>query len=228
MISGIGRAAPVPYVFFIASVHHRALRQLRRRGLTMQWFERNWMFAGATSAVLLLALAPVMGASWPVALLAVYLQLPFYMLHQIEEHYGDRFRRFLNDFVAGGLPALTTPAVVLINVPGVWGIDLISIYLARFVDIGLGLIAVYLMLVNAITHIIAAIVLRRYNPGLVSAIVLFIPASIWAIVAISAVPGVDAADHAVGLGIAIAIHVAIIAYMKIRVHILTRARLATA
>ena len=36
----------------------------------MQWFERNWMFAGATSAVLLLALAPVMGASWPVALLA--------------------------------------------------------------------------------------------------------------------------------------------------------------
>ncbi|NWG26270.1 MAG: HXXEE domain-containing protein [Pseudorhodoplanes sp.] len=194
----------------------------------MQWFERNWMLAGATSAVLLLALAPLMGASWPVAMLAVYLQLPFYMLHQVEEHYGDRFRKFFNEFIAGGLPALTTPVAVLINVPGVWGVDLISIYLARFVDIGLGLIAVYLMLVNAITHIIAAIILRRYNPGLVSAIVLFIPASVWAIVAISAVPGVDATDHAIGLGIAVAMHVAIVVYMKIRVHILTRTPLAAA
>jgi hypothetical protein len=189
--------------------------------MSMPWFEKNWMYAGFVAGLFLLAVAPLFVTAWPVAMFAVYLQLPVYMLHQLEEHYGDRFRQFANEHVAGGLNALTTPAVVFINVPGVWGIDLAAIYLAHFVHIGLGLIAVYLMLVNAVAHIMAGLVLRMYNPGLVTGVALFIPAGLWALFAVSAVPGVTMADHAIGLGIAILIHAGIIAYVRLRMHELT-------
>lgn len=194
--------------------------------MNMQWFERNWMHAGFISGLFLLAVAPLFWTAWSVAMFAVYLQLPVYMLHQLEEHYGDRFRLFANEHIAGGLPALTTPAVVFINVPGVWGVDLASIYLAHFVHIGLGLIAVYLMLVNAFAHIMAGLVLRIYNPGLVTGIVLFLPAGLWALVAVSAVPGVTMTYHAIGLGIAILIHAGIIGYVRLRIHELTTAKAA--
>lgn len=189
--------------------------------MTMQWFEKNWMYTGLVSGLFLIAILPLFGATWPAAMLAVYLQLPIYMVHQVEEHYGDRFRQFVNEHVAHGLPALTTPAVVFINVPGVWGVDLASIYLARFVDIGLGLIAVYLMLVNAVAHMVAGLVLRQYNPGLVTGVVLFLPAGLWALFAVSAVPGVDRTDHAIGLAAAILIHAGIAAYVRLRMHDLT-------
>jgi Protein of unknown function with HXXEE motif len=133
--------------------------------MSMDWFARNWMYAGLVAVLFLLALVPLLVGAWSLPLLLVYLQLPIYLVHQVEEHHGDRFRQFVNDHIAGGLPALTTPAVVFINVPGVWGVNLLALYLARFVDLGLGLIAVYLTLVNALAHVASTLVLRRYNPG---------------------------------------------------------------
>jgi hypothetical protein len=103
------------------------------------WFYRNWMFAGLIAGLFLLAVLPLFAGAWSVAMVAVYLQLPAYMLHQVEEHTGDRFRRYINRNVAGVPDALTTVAVVVVNVPLVWGIDLASIYLAQFVAIGWGL-----------------------------------------------------------------------------------------
>ena len=191
--------------------------------MPMDWFTRNWMYGGAFAGVFLLALVPLLVGAWSLPLLLVYLQLPIYLIHQVEEHHADRFRQFVNDNIAGGLPALTTAAVVVINVPGVWGIDLVALYLARFVDLGLGLIAVYLTLVNAIAHVGAAIVLRRYNPGLVTALVLFFPVGIWALVAVSRAPGVTMTDQIIGLAIAVLIHAAILAHVKQRVRALSAA-----
>ena len=79
---------------------------------------QNWMYAGLVAGLFLLALVPLLVGAWSLPLLMVYLQLPIYLFHQVEEHHGDRFRQFVNDNIAGGLPALTTPAVVFINVPG--------------------------------------------------------------------------------------------------------------
>jgi hypothetical protein len=101
--------------------------------MAMDWFTRNWMYAGLVAGLFLLALVPLLVGAWSLPLLLVYLQLPICLLHQVEEHHGDRFRQFVNDNIAGGLPALTTPAVVFINVPGVWGVNLLALYLARFV-----------------------------------------------------------------------------------------------
>ena len=184
--------------------------------MTKHWFLHNWMYAGIVAGVFLFAIVPLVVGTWSLPLVLVYLLLPVYMVHQLEEHHDDRFRSWVNGVMFGGRDVLTTPAVVVINVVGVWGVDLAAVYLAAFVDIGLGLIAVYLALVNGITHIVAAVVKRAYNPGLATSAVLFLPVGLWALVAISATPGVGPADQAIGLGAALLIHAAIIVHVKRR------------
>jgi hypothetical protein len=177
------------------------------------WFAQNWMNAGFVAGLFLLALVPALVDAWSLPVLLVYLQLPIYMVHQLEEHAGDRFRKFVNTHLAGGREALTTVAVIVINVPLVWGVDLLSLYLARFVDVGLGLIAVYLTVVNGIVHVVATIAGRIYNPGLATGAVVFLPVGLWALLAVAEAPGVGIVDHAIGLLSALAVHAGIIAYV---------------
>ena len=66
------------------------------------WLGRNWMYAGFVAGLFLLAVAPVFDEALRRPLLLVYLQLPIYMLHQLEEHHRDRFLRWFNDSIAGG------------------------------------------------------------------------------------------------------------------------------
>lgn len=184
--------------------------------MTKDWFQHNWMYAGFVAGLFLFAIVPLLVTAWSLPLLLVYLLLPVYMVHQLEEHHDDRFRRWVNEVMFGGRDVLTTPAVVVINVVGVWAVDLAVVYLAAFVGLGLGLIAVYLTLVNGVIHIAAAVAKRAYNPGLVTSVVLFLPVGLWALVAISAAPGVGPADQAIGLGAALLVHAAIIVHVKRR------------
>ena len=135
----------------------------------------NWVYGGFLAGLLLLVLTSTLTHSWPAALTATYLCLPIYMLHQYEEHDDDRFRQFFNGIVGNGRRGLSLGAVFLINVPAVWGAIGISLALAASVNIGFGLIAVYLLLINALVHIAHAIAYRGYNPGLGTAIALFLP-----------------------------------------------------
>jgi hypothetical protein len=105
-----------------------------------------------------------------------------------EEHAGDRFRVFVNQHVFHGIEALLPLAVLWINLPGVWGIGLFSIYAAGFLGIGWGLSIVYLVLVNAVAHIVAAILWRKCNPGLWTAVILFVPLGTLALLRIAKVP----------------------------------------
>ncbi|MEH0071063.1 HXXEE domain-containing protein [Pannonibacter sp. Pt2-lr] len=52
----------------------------------------------------------------------------------------------------------------------------------RSIAPGWGLIAVYLLLINAALHVVQGLVLRLYNPGLVTAVALFIPLGVYAMV----------------------------------------------
>lgn len=175
-----------------------------------------WVYGGFLAAFLLLGLMPVFTRSWDLASILVFLQLPVYMLHQLEEHDDDRFRRFVNDLVGGGREVLSKTAVFVINVPGVWGVNLVSILLAILLNPGFGLIGVYLTFVNGIVHVAQAIRLRGYNPGLVSAVLLFFPVGGAALWALHATGKVSPAYDALGFGSAIAIHLAIIAHVVIR------------
>jgi hypothetical protein len=170
------------------------------------WLARYWVQGALIMGLALLALAPPLApAWWPFALL-IYLHSPIYMLHQVEEHTGDRFRTFVNQRVFGGIEALTTDAVLWINLPGVWGVNLLALYLAVFAAPGDALVAPYLMLVNAIAHIGSTVRVRGYNPGLATAVILFLPLSLVTLLAIPA----SLAQHAIGLGVSVAFHLAMI------------------
>ncbi len=173
---------------------------------------KYWMYGGFLAGIMLLTLMPLLANGWSPTFTAIFVLLPIYMLHQYEEHDGDRFRLYVNRTVGNGAEVLTPAAVFVINIGAVWVLDVAVIYLAWSVDLGLGLIAVYLMLINAIVHIVGAIRSRSYNPGLVTAIVLFLPFGGYAWWHIQASGTPTAVNHIVGLSIGIAVHAIIVGY----------------
>ncbi len=179
-------------------------------GRAVRWLYPQWVGAALCAGVLLLLLIPALVMTWDRAVVLTFLLLPVYMIHQVEEHDRDRFRRFVNREVFGGAEALDEAAILWINIPGVWGVGVASVYAGWIWGAGWGLAMVYLVLVNAVVHIAAGAAKRRYNPGLWTAIVLFVPAGGAALAAIGARPGVGMEQHAAGLGAAVAIHAAIV------------------
>ncbi|MDR3496832.1 MAG: HXXEE domain-containing protein [Ancalomicrobiaceae bacterium] len=182
----------------------------------------HWVYGGALAGVVILALTPILARGWSPALLASFLCLPIYMLHQYEEHDADRFRQFVNAHLGAGRAVLTPLTVFIVNVPGVWGLAAVG-FAASTVDAGYGLIGLYLVAVNAVVHIVPAIRTRTYNPGLVTAVVLFVPLGIIGIGAVDAAGGGTILHHAEGLALAIAVHLAIIAAVLWRRHRLSQA-----
>lgn len=180
------------------------------------WLADHWVAGAGFMAGALLALTPALAGLMPLPLLLILMHSPGYMLHQLEEHTGDRFRSFANGRVFGGRDALSVAAVLVINVPVVWGLNLAAFYAALAFGPGWGLAAPYAMLVNAITHIGARARLGIYNPGLVTAVALFLPLSLATIVVVGALPEVGFAQHAFGLAVALVLHLLIIVYVLTR------------
>lgn len=143
-----------------------------------------WVYGGALAGILLLVMSPLLLSGWSIPLAATFLHLPAYMIHQYEEHDHDRFRLFFNETIGKGFDVLSPLAVFITNVPGVWGV--IALYLYGAVSFGLGwsLVAVYLVLVNAFVHVVHAIIFKRYNPGLFTAVVVFLPLGLATLAAI--------------------------------------------
>jgi hypothetical protein len=179
-----------------------------------EWLNRHWVAAALCMAVLLTVLMPILTPHRPSAWLLIFAMLPTYMFHQVEEHTGDRFRVFVNQHVFHGAEALSQLAVLWINLPGVWGIGLLSIYAATFLHIGWGLSIVYLVLVNAVAHIVAAVLWREYNPGLWTALALFVPLGTLALLEVARGPGVERIHHVIGIAVGIGVHAAIVIYTR--------------
>jgi Protein of unknown function with HXXEE motif len=184
----------------------------------MRWLvdEWQWPYAGTLVAIFLLALLPLWWDSNGTALALVYAALPLYMLHQLEEHAGDRFRLAINQRFAGGREALTRPATFWINAGGVWIVDVIALWLAYHVELAIGLIPIYLMGVNGLTHIAAAVPARAYNPGLWTAIAVFVPVAVWGAIEIGDAADASAGWQLAGLGFALALHAGIMVYIRRR------------
>lgn len=176
----------------------------------------SWVYGGFLAAIMLLSITPVLASGWSRDLVLIWLQLPIYMLHQYEEHDGDRFRQFINATIGRGEEVLSRSAVFVINIVGVWGMDGTAFGLAARVHIGLGLIAVYLSLINGVSHCFMAVVMRRYNPGLVTSILLFIPLGIATLWVLAGASEITRTDHLIGLAAALVIHAAIVALIVFR------------
>ena len=190
----------------------------RESNSVMTWLVGEWqwpaacMFAGCA----MLMLTPVWIATMGTALALVLLQLPLYMVHEWEEHTGDRFRKYVNANLAH-CEALTKPATLWINAIGVWGVEIVAIYLALFVNLSFGLIALYLPVINALIHVRQAVARREYNPGLWTSLALFLPIGILGLYVVTAQSGATWIDHFISAGFVVVVHLAIILYIVRRV-----------
>ena len=182
-----------------------------------------WVYRGALAGVLLLALSPLFLAGWSPALAATFLHLPAYMIHQYEEHDQDRFRLFFNETVGQRFDMLTPWAVFITNVAGVWGVVGLSLYGAFYGGLGWALVAVNLVLVNALVHIVHAVIFRRCNPELVTAVVVFLLLGSFTLHLINQSGGGVVSGHVLGLVVAVAIHAAILLHVQCKLAALQRA-----
>lgn len=169
------------------------------------WFVHNWARAGLLVAILLLLIAPLVYRSNSRLVLAVYLWLPFYMLHQYEEHGQGTFLDFYRRMMPRVAPMLTERKLLLVNVGTVWALFLMSVYAAMYGVLWLALYPVYLSLVNALMHVGQLVARRSYNPGLWTALVLFFPAAAFTIRTLNAA-GATRTDNVVALGFGLLAH----------------------
>ncbi|MEM6462045.1 MAG: HXXEE domain-containing protein [Pseudomonadota bacterium] len=151
---------------------------------------QNWVYATPPIALLLLGLYPFVGSG---IALPVFLALPIYMLHQYEEHDQNRFAEFLNGTMGPNAKGLSAMDIWIINVIFVWFLLLVVFYLASFSP-SWGVLAAYLLAINGFVHIVWAAVFRKYNPGLWTAIALFLPLAIWIFVTVPASIGIHVAS----------------------------------
>jgi hypothetical protein len=173
--------------------------------------ERNWVYGGFLAGILLLLLAPLFVSGWGRPAVLAFLALPVYMLHQFEEHDDDRFRRFVNGVLAHGREVLSVRAVFIINFLGVWVLLAACLWLVRIAGEGWAALAGWLLVVNALLHVGQGIALRRYNPGLVTAVLLLLPLGTLTLVA--AWPVAAAMLFWGCLVIAVALHLWILAHL---------------
>jgi len=181
-----------------------------------------WVYGGVLAGILLLLLAPLLLAHWSIPLIATFLHLPAYMIHQYEEHDQDRFRLFFNETIGRGHDVLSPLAVFITNVPGVWGVITLSLYGAIQLNPGWALISVYLVLVNAFVHIVHAAVFRRYNPGLGTALIIFLPLGGVTLRLLQQAGAASPWFHALGFLTAVMIHAAILLHVRRKLAALQR------
>lgn len=137
--------------------------------------EYNWARMALPFALLMLCSLPIFLRSDDLPVTLLYTLLPVYMIHQYEEHARGTFVAFFNSTAGKGYEILTEVSAFWINVLDVWLVFVVSCYLARYVAIGFALVPIYLTVLNGVAHVITSVVLRRYNPGLYTSLLLFLP-----------------------------------------------------
>ncbi|MEO1458209.1 MAG: HXXEE domain-containing protein [Pseudomonadota bacterium] len=151
----------------------------------------GWMKLGTFMAPFLVFAALAFrgrGAAESVRLMALGLLIA-YIAHQFEEHwidlYGEiyAFRGSVNALLLEALGAdpgaegpLTDAAVFVINTALVWLVAALAIW-AGPAHVFPTLAMAGIVLVNAVSHIAAGLSAGAYNPGLLTAVVLFLPAA---------------------------------------------------
>jgi hypothetical protein len=176
------------------------------------WIVENWSRMALPFAVLILCSLPIFLTANNESLILLYTLLPVYMIHQYEEHAHGRFVEFFNSTIGRGQKVLSKVSAFWLNILEVWLLFLVSFYLAKYVAMGFAFVPIYTVLVNGLTHVIASLALRRYNPGLYTTLLLFFPWGLFLLVYFNAATGSNLVFNVIGVLVGIVGHAIIVVY----------------
>lgn len=153
------------------------------------WFDLAWPWIGLGFAVVLIVLlfaTSVLrseGPRWRDVRWLSFLAVAVYLVHNVEEYglaangVGHAFPDSLCELLGqSAYPACGIPPLffLFVNLPLVWIAGPVAALLSRRFPLA-GLMLWGVIAANAVVHIVPAIIRREYDPGLVTAVVLFVP-----------------------------------------------------
>lgn len=174
--------------------------------------DERWSRTALCCGIVLLGILPLLLTEANHPLVILISLLPVYMIHQFEEHGSGGFLRFFNKTIGHGFPVLASTVIFWVNVGGVWAVFAVVFYLARFVSLGFAFIAIYLVLLNAVIHVVTTTKMRVYNPGFYTAVVLFLPWGLFALIYFERLTPHWLLFNLIGVLIAIGEHAFVAAY----------------
>ena len=180
-------------------------------------FVDNWTHFCVPLAIFLIILSPLIYSNLGLIFFLLFLSLPLYMIHQFEEHRNDNYKTYLNNHFGKGRQVLSDNDLFTINVIIIWGILIIVFYLQFLTTKPYGLIIIYLMLVNGITHIISALKQKVLSSGFWTALFLFIPYSIITLYIFITDVRPSILFQLLGIAVVLVIHWLIIHYMQMKI-----------
>ena len=150
--------------------------------MNINWLYKNWARICLILSIIITIIIFLVVKTNNLILFLIWIQIPIYLLHQFEEHYWPGgFKNFFNKEIFNvddGEYPLNDINIFWINVPIIW--VLMPIFAAlSYINLFFGLWIPYFAVFNSLTHIAAAIIKRKYNPGLFVSLVLGIPVAIY-------------------------------------------------
>jgi hypothetical protein len=162
---------------------------------TWTWFDMIWPWIGLVAAIIILILLFLTNifrtdgefSRWRDSKFLSWLAIPIYMIHEFEEYGMDflgNFHAFPNalcrNLDLAGYPSCPIPHefYLFVNIPLVWIFAILAAILcSKKILVGLGLYSVIIS--NGLAHLLVFFLKGGYNPGLFSAIVIFMPSFFW-------------------------------------------------
>jgi hypothetical protein len=150
--------------------------------MSINWLYKNWAKICLILSIIVTIIIYFFVTTNNLILFLIWIQIPIYLLHQFEEHaWPGGFKKFFNqeifNVVDGDYP-LNDTSIFWINVPLIWFIMPIFAALS-YINLFFGLWIPFFTVFNSFTHVVALIVKRKYNPGLVVSVVLGIPVAMY-------------------------------------------------
>lgn len=183
---------------------------------------RLWPFVGLAIGVILISTLLTEHRGPINVRFMAKIALPMYILHQFEEHgfdlYGRRyaFQEYFCNVLS--YPVSNCPGddwfILAVNVGGVWfALGLCSIYWNRP---RLVAASYALALVNAVGHIVPAVKMEMYNPGLLTAVALFLPIGIATYLQLHKHKSLTRREMVEGISVGILMHAVMVASLRLR------------
>lgn len=172
---------------------------------------KHWAFMCLPIAIFSTLILACSFSVLSLSIFLIWIQFPIYLVHQFEEHaYPGGFKRFINEniFKIKGVDMpLTDQSVFWINATAIWFFFPLFAALAQLVNPIFGVILPCFGLFNATTHILVAILLRKYNPGLLVSLFLNYPFGIYTLYVLTQMGNFGLEANLIGWGAALLGHI---------------------